>query len=321
MKIMLNRPIKREAWGGGSHFITCLSEYLSKKGHDVVFRLEPNIDVIFMFDPRASSGGDCANSIYQYKQSNTRTKIIQRINDTDIARPLDRPWRVDMLLQSNVIADHTIFISNWVKNHYIEKGFNPNKPNTVIINGCNTEWYFPDSERDLNKENIKLITHHWSDNFMKGFDIYNFLDDYVEDRDDLSFTYMGRYNKDYRPKNTKLIDPTYGTAIGDILRSHDIYVTAARWEACGMHHIEAASCGLPILYHRDGGGVPEVCKNHGVEFSNLSDFKDSLSLIVESFKDIRSKIDYNHLSSERCFKEYEEIILDLLQGSESNERV
>jgi len=307
-KIMLNRPIKREAWGGGSHFITCFSEYLSKNGYDVVFSLEPNIDVIFMFDPRPSVGGDCANSIYQYKQSNTNTKIIQRINDTDIARPLDRPWRVSMLLQSNVIADHTIFISNWVKNHYIEKGFNSQKSNTVIINGCNSEWYFPENERDLNKENIKLITHHWSDNFMKGFDIYNFLDDYVKNRDDLSFTYMGRYNKDYQPKNTKLIDPTYGAEIGDIIRSHDIYITAARWEACGMHHIEAARCGLPVLYHRDGGGVPEVCKAHGVEFSTKSDFKQALQEIIRNYHDIRSKINYSYLSSERCLNEYEGVI-------------
>jgi glycosyltransferase involved in cell wall biosynthesis len=307
-KIMLNRPIKREAWGGGSHFITCFSEYLSKNGYDVVFSLEPNIDVIFMFDPRPSSGGDCANSIYQYKQSNTNTKIIQRINDTDVARPLDKPWRVDMLLQSNVIADHTIFISSWVKNHYIEKGFNPQKSNTVIINGCNSKWYFPDLNRDIDKKNVRLITHHWSDNFMKGFDIYNFLDEYTGKRDDISFTYLGRYNKDYRPKNTRLIDPTYGREVGDILRSHDIYVTAARYEACGMHHVEAASCGLPVLYHKDGGAIPEICRSHGVEFSTISGLNQALQEIIENYDDVRGRIDYKFLSSERCFKEYEDVI-------------
>ena len=98
MKIMFNRPVKREAWGGGSHFITSLFEYLSNAGHDIVFSLEDSIDIIFMFDPRPSAGGDCVNSIYNYKLENKSVKVIQRINDTDVARPKDKPWRVDLLL-------------------------------------------------------------------------------------------------------------------------------------------------------------------------------------------------------------------------------
>ena len=307
-KIMFNRREKREAWGGGTHFITCFSDYLRDKGYDVVFKLEDGIDLIFMFDPRPSVGGDCANSIYQYKRDNPLTKVVQRINDTDIARPNDEPWRINLLLHANQIADHTIFISSWVKDHYIEKGFNTQKSNVVIVNGCNSKWYFPDVEKTIDKKNIRLITHHWSDNFMKGFDIYNFLDRYIEEEDSISFTYLGRYNKDYRPRNINLIDPTYGAGVGDILRSHDIYVTAARYEACGMHHIEAASCGLPVLYHKDGGAIPEICRNHGIEFSTTSDFKQSLKEIIENYDDVRGRVDYSFLSSERCLKEYEDVI-------------
>jgi len=304
LKIFFNRPIKRDPWGGGAHFITSLYEYLTRSGHDVVFSLDRGIDLIFMFDPRPHSGGDCVNSIYKYKCSNPSTKIIQRINDTDIARPNDKPWRIDLLLHANQIVDHTIFISEWVKDHYIEKGFDFKKPNTVIINGCNPEWYFPDSEKTLNDKRINLITHHWSDNFMKGFDVYNFLDKFVSLNKGFSFTYVGRYNKDYTPENTRLISPIYGPELGDFLRLSDVYVTGARWEACGMHHIEAARSGLPILYHKDGGAVAEVCKNHGVEFSNLEDFEKKLSLIVEKYSDIRERIDYNFLSFSRCFNEY-----------------
>ena len=312
MKIMFNRPTKREPWGGGTHFITGLYEYFLSMGHDVVFSLEPGISIIFMFDPRPNVGGDCVNSIYKYKLGNPECKVIQRINDTDKARPLDEPWRDRLLLYANQVADHTIFISRWIRDYYIDKGFDTSKNHTVIVNGCNKSWYFPKKEKTLNIEKINLITHHWSDNFMKGFDIYNFLDRFVESNDKFSFSYMGRYNKDYSPKNINLIDPTYGPDVGRILREADIYITAARWEACGMHHIEAARCGLPVLYHSDGGGIPEVCMNHGVEFSNTDDFEKSLEMIIDQYGNIRDKIDYNFLSSERCFKKYECEMRELL---------
>tara|TARA_Y100000310_G_C20640892_1_gene793832 strand:- start:638 stop:1582 length:945 start_codon:yes stop_codon:yes gene_type:complete len=306
--VYFNRPTKREAWGGGSHFITSFHDFLKEKGHTVVFDLVPNIGVIFMFDPRPSHDGAGANEIYRYKIFNPSAKIVQRINDTDIARPMDRPWRVQTLLNANQIADHTVFISNWVKDHYIQNGFDSNNPNTVIINGCDSRWYYPNKENTLNEKNIKLITHHWSDNFMKGFDIYNFLDRFVESHSNISFTYMGRYNKDYSPLNTKIIPPTYGLEVGNILRQHDIYVTAARFEACGMHHIEAAASGLPVLYHVDGGAVPEVCKNHGFEFSDQLSFVNALDSAIENYDVIRKNIDHEYLSSERCLGSYEEIV-------------
>ena len=311
MKIMFNRPIKREPWGGGSHFITALFEYFLKEGHEVVFSLEDNIDVIFMFDPRPHLGDDCVNSIYRYKVKNPSVKIIQRINDTDIARPKDKPWRVDLLLYANQIADHTVFISNWVKDHYVEKGFQTTKPHSVIVNGCSSDWYFPAENKEKSKK-IKLITHHWSDNFMKGFEVYNFLDALVETRKDFQFTYMGRYNKDYSPRNTSLLPPMYGPGVGEVLRDHDIYVTAAKWEACGMHHIEGARCGLPVLYHTDGGAIPEVCNQHGVSFSSLENFETSLDEIIENYDSLRSNIDYSFLSIDRCCKEYERVARELV---------
>jgi len=310
MIVYFNRPIKREPWGGGSHFITAFHDYLVQKGYTIAFDLIPGIDVIFMFDPRPSQEGSSVEEIYRYKILNPSCKIIQRINDTDIARPLDRPWRVNLLLKANQIVDHTIFISEWIKNHYIDNGFNKRKLNSVIINGCNSKWYYPNLPKTINTSSIKLITHHWSDNFMKGFDVYNFLDEYVKKRDNIAFTYMGRYNNQYSPKNIKIIDPVYGPRVGEILREHDIYVTGARFEACGMHHIEAASCGLPVLYHRDGGAVPEVCKNHGVEFDSVDSFISSLDDITLRYEKIKSCIDYKYLSFKRCFSEYESILLD-----------
>ena len=309
MKIYLNRPIKKEAWGGGSHFITGFYEYLDSNNVNVVFDLNHNdIDYIFMFDPRTdASGKNSVNDIYQYKIKNKSTKIIQRINDTDIARPKDKPWRIQMLLHCNQIADHTIFISEWLKNHYIEKGFNEKKPHSVILNGCNTDFYYPEHSKKLSKGKIKIITHHWSDNFMKGFEVYNYLDQHL-DFNEYEFTYLGRYNKEYTPKNIKIIPPKYGKEIGDILRSHDIYITGAQYEACGMHHIEAASCGLPVVYRSNGGGIEEISKNHGIIFDKLEKILPAIENISNNYDFFKSKINYNNLNSENCFKKYLNIV-------------
>ena len=306
MKIMINRQPRKHAWGGGTHFVTCLSRYLCAVGHDVVHALEDEVVLIFMIDPRPEIGGDDVNHIYSYKTKNPDCKIIHRVNDTDIAR--NTHFLDDIIIQSNAVADYTIFISQWVKDYYIQKGMavDPCR-NHVIINGCDEEWYYP-KEENLIGQKVRLVTHHWSDNFMKGFDLYNFLDVLCRDRDDLEFTYMGRYNKQYVPKNTRLVPPSYGPIVCEILRDHDIYVTAARWEACGMHHIEGSACGLPVIYHKDGGAIPEVCKDHGLQFECQDSFLKCLKEVTENYQSYREKIDYKKLSMNKCLLEYYNVV-------------
>ena len=33
-----------------------------------------------------------------------------------------------------------------------------------------------------------------------------------------------------------------------------------------MHHVEGAQCGLPLVYHEDGGGIVEFGQRYGVSF-------------------------------------------------------
>lgn len=323
MKILFNRPIKKTAWGGGSHFITNLCEYLTNKGIEVTFSLEPDIDLMFMFDPRRDGKYPGLEDLLEFKK-NKNIPIIQRINDTDIARhaygltPNDPPWRIKTLLYANKFVDFTIFISEWVKKHYAEHGYEKkNRNDKVIINGSNSKYFYPKETEKKNKR-LKVITHHWSDNPMKGLDVYKALDQICQNNSDIEFTYLGRYPKAYKPKATKIIPPVYGEAIGDILRAHDVYVTGARFEACGMHHIEAGSCGIPIIYHADGGAIPEICKNYGKEFNSGESLVKALNYfsVLENRKKSISRIDYNFLSQERCNNEYMQVIMSIIKGEE-----
>jgi hypothetical protein len=304
MKIYVNRALKKHPWGGGAHFVTNLVEGLMTRGHQVVFDFQKDIDVIFMIDPRHEEGGSSVNEIFQYKLKNKNTKVVHRINECDARK--NSSGMDELLLNSNKIADVTIFISNWLKDYFVSRGFQ--KESHVIYNGCNLTHFFPRLNADLTSAPIKIVTHHWSDNWLKGFDVYKKLDFLCKKHPEkYQFTYIGRYCKEYSPVSTKLISPLYGKDLGDELRKHDIYITASRWEPCGMHHIEGAASGLPVLYHKDGGGIPEGCKIHGIEFV-FDNLEEKLIEIIEKRISLIKKIDKSVLSSDSCINSYIEII-------------
>jgi len=306
MKIMFNRKVIDGPWGGGNLFVKAMSEYLKQKGCDVCFDFEDDIDIIFMVDPKKTDRnvGYSVDDIIEYGSKFPDTEIIHRINECDQRKGTD--FMDSLLLESNSIADYTIFISQWLADYFVERGFN--REYDVVYNGCNLSHFYPKEVYERTEDSpIKLVTHHWSDNWMKGFDIYTALDKLG--RDDIEFTYVGRYNNQYQPKNTRLISPLHGEKLGNELRQHDVYVTASRFEPCGMHHIEGSASGLPVLYHRDGGGINELCKNHGIEFHDMDTFFEGLQKIMDNYDDSVRNIDYTYLSSERMCSDYEKVIL------------
>lgn len=312
MKIAFNRQIRRSPWGGGAHFASALHDLLVERGHEVTNYLSDNLDVIFMFDPRSEEGGFDWQEIAKFKKQFPKTKVIHRINECD-ARNGGANNINQLLIQANTIADHTVFISNWLQNHMSDIGLKPSNSN-VIYNGCRLDWFFPDDREvdllSLNRK-IKLVTHHWSNNKLKGFDLYDALDNFVENNSEYEFTYIGRYSDSYKPRNTHVIYPMYGRELGNELRKHDIYITASRNEPAGMHHIEAAASGLPVLFHSEGGGIVECASRHGLSFSDSSSFKYSLSRIKNEYGNFRKLINYENLSIEKCCEHYYNIILKL----------
>lgn len=294
---------KYQPWGGGSQFVGNMVEFLKKRNHEIVFKLKKKIDLIFI----TANFHDIDPKIIKLKKKNPHTKILHRINECDKRK---NTTDVDnRIFKINKLADFTVFISQWLADYFVEKGFN--RSYKVIYNGCDPNSFFPVKEKRSEKP-INLVTHHWSNAWMKGFDIYTKLDKIIGERKDLSFTYIGRYYQGYTPKNTKLISPLYGKDLGKELRNHDIYVTASRWEPCGMHHIEGARCGLPILFHSDGGGINESCRHYGEEYHDIESFFYALDKIIASYEEYRNKIRYDFLNMNRANKEYYDTIMDII---------
>jgi glycosyltransferase involved in cell wall biosynthesis len=312
MKIFINRKLRRNPWGGGIHFATGFADYLTTLGHQVTTQYDDDVDIILMIDPRDDDGFGDINQLIQYKNflklKNRNVKVIHRINDSDVARGTN--FLVDLNIKSNLkIADKTVFISQWLKTHYEERGFL--KPSIVIKNGCNHEWFYPSNVQKC-VEQISVVTHHWSDNYNKGFDVYIELDKQLQFIKDVKFTYIGRYYKDYKPTFTNIIPPLYGIELGEELRKHDVYLTAAKWEACGMHHIEASSCGLPVVFHKDGGGINEICSKHGAQLNDIKEVINTIKFVYKNKDSLISKIDYNSMNSNNVNKSYLDVIISSL---------
>ncbi len=308
MKIAFNRAIRRTPWGGGSQFLTAFADFLVANGHEVVHQLESGLDWIVMLDPRHEEGGFAVGDIFHYKNIDAHVRVLHRVNDTGVTRGGDELDRI--ILDSNqVVADHTVFISEWVRDHFVSKGYDTSRKHTVITNGCDASFFHPKSERDPHKP-LRLVTHHWSDNVSKGLDLYRHIDKMIDIGAPIEFTYVGRYPKDYvvMARHTKIIAPLYGQALGDELRKHDVYVTAARYEACGSHHVEGAACGLPVIFHKDGGGIIEMCSRYGVEISNPGEFRNALMTIVSNYDSFRQRVEAVDLTAETMCQKYLDIL-------------
>lgn len=327
MKIAFNRQPRRSPWGGGAHFATTFADYLVAQGHEVVYSLQPGLDWIIMLDPRYEDGGFAANDIAIYKAKHPHVKMLHRINDTGVTRggeALD-----NLIIGANQLADRTVFISSWVKDHFGPRKRHPNDTDAVITNGCDeryfypegwtsTEWYKARSGSDgkifyppgFDKPHtpVRLVTHHWSNNPKKGVDLYEYIDELIDCGAKLEFTYVGRYPVGHIPKHAKIIAPLYGTALGDELRKHDVYVTAARHEACGSHHVEGAACGMPVIYHNEGGGVVEMCSRYGVGIDNVSEFNAALETIQKDYRSFYNLASNADLSAATMCKKYLELM-------------
>lgn len=306
MKIYFTLKPRSTPYGGGNFFVKNIVSALLQMQHTVTYNLEPGIDIIFIIDPR-----NCYESIVNYKRQYPNTKIIHRVNENDIKR--DRSINIEPLLVKTMkIADRVVFVSKWLQQYYLNKYKLHGQLNcTAIINGCDEKIFYPLENRQVPKDKIKLVTHHFSSNYLKGFHIYNELDKLLDSEQDFEFTFIGNYNQNYQPKNIKLIGACTGKELADHLRSADVYLTATQNEPGAMHYIEGLSCGLPVLYAINGGGAHEVCSPYGEEYSDIASFKEKLTIIRNNYMQYTSRIDYSFLSKDRCCGEYLNLIQEL----------
>lgn len=253
MKVYINRAPVRGPWGGGNLWVKAAYAELEKAGHELLdpvnFKASP--DLILLAGLDGADGSISAEQAIMYKMYvNPNVKLVARINEND-ARKATTTVDSNLLTMSEYL-DATVFVSNWLQDYFLEKGWHC-KQNVVIYNGVDAEIFGPRPK--LGNDQVNVVTHHWSNNALKGFDIYDELDKFVGQHADFSSTYIGREQGKF--KNTRIVRPMFGKALGDELGKYDVYVSASRFDPGPNHVLESLSAGIPTYVHKDGGGAVE----------------------------------------------------------------
>jgi len=296
-------------WGGASVFIVQLKQALELSGIRVCFDLKRRVDLILMIDPREDLQRTAfgLQDIIRYKNDHPNVKIVHRINECDQRKNTD--FMDEILSQGNEVADYTIFISEWLKEYFSKQWFEPSRPHNVIYNGADLGHFHPIGTSTWKKgEPMRFVTHHWSDNPLKGFPVYEQMDELIADGTikDTELWIIGRWPKDIHWKSARTFPPASGEKLGDLLRQCHAYITASVWEPCGMHHVEGAQCGLPLLSHVHGGGIVEAAEKYGLLFED--NLVEAIGQMQLHYPALREKVLLNMPSGGRMNADYIRII-------------
>jgi glycosyltransferase involved in cell wall biosynthesis len=241
-----------------------------------------------------------------FRMAHPKIPILHRINECDQRKGTDD---IDELLrQTNELCNHTVFIAEWLRDYFAAKWFDLSKPHSCVYNGADPSVYHPFGNfLPRRGETIRIVTHHWSDNPLKGFDVYEKVDHLIADGKlpGFSLRVIGRWPKSIRWRSAELIGPMTGRPLARKLRECNIYLTASRWEPCGMHHVEGAQCGLPLVYHEDGGGIVEAGLKYGIGYKD--DPSEGLKQMALRLPEFRNKLLRAMPSGDRMAMDYADL--------------
>jgi hypothetical protein len=302
LNIYINRKPVDGPWGGGNNFVKAMYSQIPINGHKILDNPLTEMhtpDIIFLQSPKHDSVCQFSiNDAIFLKNKYPSTKIAMRVNECDARKGtsgVDNLW-----IECSNFVDITFFVSSWMKSYFLEKGWKC-KNNFVVRNGVNLD-HFKKMPK-IGNDKINIVTHHWSNNRMKGFDIYEELDNYIDDSKKITFTYIGRELGTF--KNTKIVKPLFGEELGSELGRYDVYVSASKFDPGPNHILESLACEIPTYVQVDGGGCVEFAGNS----HTFKDFKDFISIvnngnIVKNNKHV--------VSWETCVSDYLDVLQDFI---------
>jgi len=187
---------------------------------------------------------------------------------------------------NNRLAAATVFQSAFSCRKSAELGYNAVSP-VIIHNAVDEALFYPAARVPLSSaRKIRLISSAWSDNPRKGGPFYKWLDENL-DWDRFEYTFVGRVKQ--RFTHIDHIEAQGSKGLADLLRRHDIYITASRHEPCSNALLEALACGLPALYRNDGGN-PELVGYGGLPFDDERDVLPRLDRLVAGHDSFQAMI-------------------------------
>lgn len=286
MKIHILHNFQKGPWGGGNQFLKALKKEFEKQ--DIYEEDSERADVV-LFNSYPFGAEYLFDKILKLKNKYPSEIIFYRLDGPiSVYRGRDKEIDTIITIFSNLFVDGIIFQSNWCKEQNKKLFGISSSYETVIYNAAYNTIFNRTGKKEFNpSEKIKLIAISWSSNWRKGFDLYRYLDDNL-DFSRYEITFVG--NTPIKFKNIKWIKPVPSKKLSEILKQHDIYLTASQNDPCSNSLIEAVSCGLPAVALNDGGH-PELIKNGGELFEGEKDVIEKIEKVAKNYHYYQTKIE------------------------------
>lgn len=126
----------------------------------------------------------------------------------------------------------------------------------------------------------RLVAVSWSDNPRKGGPVYRWLESAL-DWDRYEFTFVGNTRETFERIVT--VPPLPSLELAELLRRHDIFITATEHDAYSNALVEALSCGLPAVYF-DSGGSREAVKEAGFGYNDREEIPHLIGRLRDEYE-------------------------------------
>jgi len=273
--------------GGGHQFMRALRDQFARMGLRVENNTISHTTRVCLFN----SHNFDFDRLRQLRRAGCR--MVHRVDGPiDVYRGQDggadrRIWQINQEL-----ADTTIFQSNYSLQKHTELGLTFKSP-SVIINAVDPQIFHPGERISFDRHRkIRLISSSWSDNPHKGGPIYKWIEENL-DWNRFEYTFVGRASEQF--EHIHQIPPQPSTQLANLLRQHDIYITASQHDPCSNALLEALSCGLPAIYLQSGGH-PEIVGEAGLGFSDKEEILMLLDALVNEYQKRQAQISLLSLS-------------------------
>ena len=272
---------QKPPYGGANQFLLALRSELMRQGWRVVSnaigaRTRACILNAFAFD---------VEKLRKLRRSTCR--IVHRVDGpVGTYRGTDHTIDQQVADLNAEFADATVFQSHYSMDANMALGFTFKNP-TVIMNAADPTLFHPKGRQPFRRtRKIRLISTSWSSNPNKGAPVYKWLEDHL-DWHRYDYTFVGQTPLEFERIRAIPAVPSYKLA--DLLRQHDIYITASLHDPCSNALIEALACGLPAIY-ADSGGHPEIVGKAGHGFRNREEIPALLEDMVKAYETHQTNI-------------------------------
>lgn len=277
-------------WGGGNQFLKSLRKALRARG--AYSETLEGAKAVLINSHHFGSESDL-KSLLSFLALNRDIRVIHRLDGpVTLIRNKDEGSDNIIFRFNERFADSTIVQSRWCLSRCRDLGWVEGNPQTIIFNAPDPEIFHPNKEVGRKPhQKIKIVATSWSPSPGKGFDVYQWMDKHLDWRK-YEMTFVG--NSPVTFNNIKSIPPQPSQELANILRQHDIFVTASRNDPCSNSLIEALHCGLPALVYNDGGH-PEIVGAGGLVFDTPDDIPLKLDALSADLAGYASRISMQNM--------------------------